>query len=284
MATNKRVRDLVVVLLLLVVPFFFLRTSISKPEQRRPEERAALALSAPFIWAAGAVADALSDGIGAYVYLVDVKRENEQLRRRVEELKVNSARFASIEVENARLRELLSLKERVPERSVTAQVVRKNTNEFFRVAHVAIDAGDEVVEPKMPVLAPGGVIGVIDSVEGRVASVRLIADSGSGVDVVTARTGARGYIRGEGDESNYLAKVELVNRSDELEVGDVFVTSGVGCQFPKGFPVARVVEIKKKDFGSFQTVVAEPTVDYSRLSSVLIIAEKSEGCKKGAKR
>ena len=62
-----------------------------------------------------------------------------------------------------------------------------------------------------------------------------------------------------------------MERTDEVEVGDLLVTSGVGRAFPRGVPVARVSKVVKRDFGMYQAVEAIPTVDFSRLEEVLII-------------
>jgi len=85
------------------------------------------------------------------------------------------------------------------------------------------------------------------------------------------RTGARGFVRGTGDESKYLCSVEYVQRTDEIEVGDLLVTSGVGRRFPKGIPVGTVTQVVKRDFGIYQQVFATPAVDFSRLEEVLIV-------------
>ena len=62
-----------------------------------------------------------------------------------------------------------------------------------------------------------------------------------------------------------------MQRTDEVEVGDLLVTSGVGRRFPKGIPVATVTHVVKRDFGMYQEVIATPTVDFSRLEEVLIV-------------
>ena len=85
------------------------------------------------------------------------------------------------------------------------------------------------------------------------------------------RTGARAFVRGSGDDTKYLCKVEYVQRTDEVEVGDLLVTSGVGRRFPKGIPVGTVTQVVKRDFGIYQQVTAVPAVDFSRLEEVLIV-------------
>jgi rod shape-determining protein MreC len=96
------------------------------------------------------------------------------------------------------------------------------------------------------------------------------------------RTGARGFVRGIGDRQKYSARVEYVQRTDDVDVGDVFVTSGFGCRFPRGIPVARVKKVEKRNFGIYQSVEAEPTVDFSRLEEVMIILTDPKECESGA--
>jgi rod shape-determining protein MreC len=165
--------------------------------------------------------------------------------------------------------------------TVSALVVSKDTTDYFRVAQVTLDAPVRGIRPNMPVLSLDGVVGTVRRVAGESVQVQLAVDSGFGVDVVVERTGARGFVRGAGDNNRYLVRVELVQSSDSIDNGDILVTSGVGCRFPKGLPVAKVTKVLKKDFGVYQTVEAEPVVDFSRLSEVLIVTSGEDNCKPG---
>jgi rod shape-determining protein MreC len=130
----------------------------------------------------------------------------------------------------------------------------------------------------MPVISLDGTVGTVLRVAGEKIDVQLTVDSGFGVDVVVERTGARGVGRGAGDLARYVVRVEYVQRTDEIEQGDVLVTSGYGCRFPKGIPVARVTKVIPRDFGIYQQVEAEPTVDFSRLEEVLVILRDTKDC------
>jgi rod shape-determining protein MreC len=109
---------------------------------------------------------------------------------------------------------------------------------------------------------------------------RLVLDRGSrdvhdraddAVDVEDERTHARGFVRGTGDPARYACKVEEVDARDEVEVGDLFITSGKGKWFPRGLPVARVTKVLKRELGRAQDVEAVPTVNFSRLDDVLVM-------------
>ncbi len=285
MSSLRRYRDISIVVLLLAVPFFFLRASIRRPEELSVVDRTIMRVAAPLEYVSAALARGLSSLVGDYVYLVDVKKDNDKLAYENARLRAEVRQLKSAEAENVRLRRLLNLRETISAETVSAVVIGKDATEFFRVAHVTLDNPGVQVKPGMPVLSFDGTVGTVLRVAGEKVDVELTVDSGFGVDIVVERTGARGFVRGMGDRSRYGVRVEYVQRSDEVNVGDVLLTSGVGCRFPKGVPVARVNKVLKRDFGMYQTVEAEPTVDFSRLEEVLIVLSDSKDCEaKGGQR
>ncbi len=123
----------------------------------------------------------------------------------------------------------------------------------------------------MPVISPDGVVGSVMHVAGDAVDVQLAVDAAFTVDVEDERTHARGFVRGTGDPARYACKVEEVDARDEVEVGDLFITSGKGKWFPRGLPVARVTKVLKRELGRAQDVEAVPTVNFSRLDDVLVM-------------
>ncbi|MDC0745884.1 rod shape-determining protein MreC [Polyangium mundeleinium] len=267
----KRYRDLAIVLLALAVPFWFLRASMRDPGKVTGADKVIVRIATPLQYAAATLARGLSNIWGDYIYLVDVKEDNARIASQNARLRERVRKLESLEEENRRLRRLLDLRTSVRTDVVSAVVTGKNTNEFFRVARVTLDSESNDVRPSQPVISPDGVVGTTLKVSGDTIDVRLIVDAGSGVDVVVQRTGARGFVRGTGDEAKYLCSVEYVQRTDEVEVGDLLVTSGVGKRYPKGIPVGKVTQVVKRDFGIYQQVYATPAVDFSRLEEVLIV-------------
>jgi rod shape-determining protein MreC len=267
----KRYRDALIVAVLLAVPFFFLRASIRDPRELNSIDRAVMRISVPIQYVSSLIAREVSNLWGNYVYLVEVKADHQRLAYENARLQDRVRRLEQNEVENRRLKRLLGLRETIPGDLISAQVIGKDLTEFFRVASLVVDRTGREVRPNMPVIAQDGVVGKVQRVSGDRVDVLLAVDSGSGIDVVDELTGARGFVRGTGDQSRYVCKVEIMQRTDEVNVGDLLVTSGVGRAFPRGIPVARVTKVVKRDFGMFQEVEASPTVDFSRLEEVLII-------------
>jgi|SRR5664280_336055 len=284
MTPLRRYRDIVLVVLLLAVPFFFLRSSIRRPEEMNAVDRSVMHVAAPLQYFAAAAARGISGVIGDYVYLVDVKADNNKLAYENAQLRAKVREITSLQTDNHRMRRLLGLRETIPDEVASAAVIGKNTTEYFRVAELTLDTPGAAVRSNMPVVSLDGAVGTVLRVAGDRIDVQLTVDSGFGVDVVVERTGARGFVRGVGDPTRYAVRVEYVQRADEVDVGDLLVTSGVGCRFPKGLAVARVVHVTKRDFGIYQEVDAEPTVDFSRLEEVLIVMTDPKDCAPPAKR
>ena len=272
MTTNlKRYRDLAIVVLLLAVPFFFLRANMKRPDNLNAMDRALLRVSAPIEFAASSLARGVSNIWTDYVYLTDVKSDNERLRYENARIKDNVHRLEQAQVENQELRRLLQLRESTPGELVSAQVVGKDFTEFFRVTRLVLDRGSRDVRVHMPVISPDGVVGAVMHVAGDAVDVQLAVDAAFAVDVEDERTHARGFVRGTGDPARYACKVEMVDARDDVEMGDLLVTSGKGKWFPRGLPVARVTKVLKRELGRDQDVEASPTVNFARLDDVLVL-------------
>jgi rod shape-determining protein MreC len=253
------------------VPFFVLKANMKAPENQSPMDRAVLRVSAPVEVAAATIARGLGGVWDDYVYLVDVKQDSERLAYENARLREQVHSLQQAQVENRQLRRLLQMKDVMPSETVSAQVVGKDFTPYFRVTRIVLDKGAREVRPHMPVIAPDGVVGAVLHVAGDTVDVQLAVDAAFGVDVEDERTQARGFVRGTGDPARYGCKVEMVDSRDDVEIGDMLVTSGKGRWFPKGIPVARVTKVLKRELGRDQDVEAVPTVDFSRLDAVLVL-------------
>jgi rod shape-determining protein MreC len=267
----KRLRDGAFVAALLALPFFVLKANMKSPENLGPADRWILRLSAPIEGVAATVAHGVGSVYDDYVYLVDVRRDNERLAYDNARLREQVHSLEQLQADNRQLRRLLQMKEATAGETVSAQVVAKDFTEFFRVTRLVLDKGAREVRPHMPVVAPDGVVGAVLHVQGDTVDVQLAVDAAFGVDVEDERTHARGFVRGTGDPTRYGCKVEMVDSRDEVEIGDLLVTSGKGRWFPHGIPVARVTRVVKRELGRDQDVDAIPTVDFSRLDVVLVL-------------
>src|SRR6185295_10494366 len=88
-------------------------------------------IAAPVQYAAATLARGISNLWGDYIYLVDVKDDNTRLSSQNARLQERVRKLEALEDENRRLKRLLDLRGSLRVDVVSAQVIGKNTNEFF---------------------------------------------------------------------------------------------------------------------------------------------------------
>lgn len=208
----------------------------------------------------------------AYLDWKHLRSEVVRLRAETAALRVRQVRQEVLEAENERLRRLASLRERLPERTLGAEVVARDWNGFTR--GLTIDRGRvDGVERLAPVLVPGGVVGRVAATRQRVAVVQVLTDPASSIGGLVVRTGAQGLVEGV---AGGRLRIKLSASVEGLQVGDLVVTSGIGELFPKGLPLGRV----RRTFaptGLFRTAELEPAVDLSGVEEVLVLPRGTGG-------
>jgi rod shape-determining protein MreC len=272
----RRFRDAVVCVALLALPFFFLRSNLADPARTNAVDRTVLQISAPIQYVATQLAMGVSGILQEYMYLVEVKRDNDRLREENARLREQNFQLQAAASENHWLRRLLQLRDQVKGTMLSAQVIGKEISPFFRVIRLRLDRGDrDRVRHGMPVLTADGLVGQVRRTWGRHSDVLLVADKTSAIDIVVQRTGARGMLKGTGSEKHYACQLEHLSREDDVKVGDLVVTSGFGHRFPASILVGRIHELKKKEYGLYQEATVIPAVNFSRLEEVLILTSGS---------
>lgn len=266
----RRYRDPIISVILLTVPFLFLNSNLKNPNNLNPLDRVILQISAPIQWVAEALASGASDVWDRYVYLVESRAENTRLRRENSRLQNENRRFHEVQAESRRLRKMLGFRETFNGELLSARVIARDTNRFFRVVRLRLDRSEVEVQPGMPVLTYDGLVGQIERTWGRYSDVQLIVDPSSSVDVAVQRTSSRGTLRGTGDINKYACNIEYLRRTDEVRVGDLVFTSGAGRRFPDGILVGRITAITRRNFGLYQEAEVTPAVDLSRLEEVFV--------------
>lgn len=274
MSLFRRIRDAAACVVLLALPFFFLRANLRDPSTTSVIDRLVLQASAPIQYVAAQLAVGASGVIEEYVYLVEVKRDNERLRADNARLREANAKLQAHAAENSRLRRLLQLRDQLRGAVLSAQVIGKEASPYFRVNRIRLDRGErDRVRDGAPVVTPDGLVGQVRRTWGRYSDVLLTVDKTSAVDVVAQRSGARGILRGTGSDEHYTCKLEKIPREADLQVGDIIVTSGLGQRFPASIVVGSVAEVSKPEFGLYQDALVTPAADFSRLREVLIMTE-----------
>jgi len=268
----QTIRDAAILLALVIIPAVFLRANLRDPSDLSWLDRALLQVSGPVQYVAESSADAVTSVIEEYVYLVDVKQdndhlraENDRLRREMRSLRADAQRVAELE-------SLLGLRERLSTETRTGRVIAKDISPSFRVVRLWVDQGEQAgLRAGMPVVANDGLVGQIRRASGRVADVLLTIDPESHVDVVVGETRARGRLEGLGTRSRYRCRIQFDRLDEQVAVGDAVYTSGLGKKFPASILIGYVSKISDQEFGLHQEGEVTPSVDFTRLEEVLIL-------------
>ena len=274
----KALRDASLVAVLLAVPFFVLSAHLKAPEDMSAIDRILIKTSGPVQSAATWVAESVGGVVDDYIKLGNVKHDNDRLVVENARLKERVLEFEGVAQENRELNEALELRQKLGREVLAARVIAKDVFSSFRVVRVSVDRGSaDRVRAGMPVVSSEGLVGQVRRTHDRYSDVLLTVDSESRIDVVVRRTGARGRVEGIGDRGRYLCRIQFDRHEDEVKVGDQIFTSGLGKKFPEGILVGTVKSIGERELGLHQEGEVMPAVDFTRLSTVLVLINASSG-------
>lgn len=194
------------------------------------------------------------------------------LQAEVDELRARNAELEEDVGEADRLRKLLELQDTSQLTSTGAHIISGSTDSWSST--VTIDKGSSSgLTAGMPVTASSGVIGQIVSCGATSSTVRLLSDESSSISAMVQSTRAQGMLQGSATGEVTL---ELVRTSEQVSVGDVIVTSGLGGVFPKGLPIGEVASVESSPGDMYLTIVVDLYADPSRVEEVLVITSLTE--------
>ena len=207
-----------------------------------------------------------------YVDWKSVRTENVALRAEAERLRVQALAAEDTRQENARLRRLLALKERLPVSTVTGEIIGREVGGWVRA--ITVNQGRRSgIARQTPVIVATGLVGRVIQVRPGASVVQLLNDPTSTVGAVVQRTRTHGLV--EGDASGGVRLKFMARDGAGVAPGDLVVTSGLGELFPKGIPVGRVKAIEDRGSALFHYAVLEPLVDFARVEEVLLVTGQS---------
>jgi rod shape-determining protein MreC len=155
----------------------------------------------------------------------------------------DQAKVEALTQDNARLRQMLGLQQsRDGEgagQTVSAPVISRQSGGWWQ--QLVIGKGALAgIRAGQPVLAPGGLIGLVASVTPATATITLLTDPSSRVGVWLSRTHHHGLLSGVGTARPV---VRFLDKDPEARPGDVVVTSPASTLVPPNLPVGVVQSV-----------------------------------------
>lgn len=205
-----------------------------------------------------------------YFYLVDTQRENRQLKSQLARLREENIRLRELTQAENRLRKMLQLKTQIPGPSQLAEVVGRGPSPFLQALFINKGRRDGLRQG-MPVLHPDGLVGRLERTAESYSQVLLLNDPGFSVDCLTQRSRVRGIWTGNPEG---FSQIKYVSRNDDIQAGDIIITSGLDQVFPKGLYIGRVKRVVSQTKGNFLFVEVVPEVDLEQIEEVLVLQKK----------
>jgi rod shape-determining protein MreC len=197
----------------------------------------------------------------------ELVHENEELKVRQILLQSRLQKLLSLEKENARLRNLLKSTAEISGKVAVARLLAVSLDPNLQQVVLNKGSQDNVYRGQ-PVLDAYGVMGEVIGVGALTSRIQLISDKQSAVPVEDYRTGMRALAVGTGS-AGQLELTDVPNQNN-IQMGDLFVTSGLGLCYPVGYPVGVVTRIAQRKNDLSEKIIVSPTAHLDQTEQVLL--------------
>lgn len=200
-----------------------------------------------------------------------LSREREALVR--DTLAMRAFAVPALETENSQLRRLLGLGSRLRWGFVPAEAVHQTSGaeQFMLTLTAGSRAG---VKKGAPVVAPEGIVGMIESVDPTIALAITFNHVDFRVSAMTADGNAFGIVAahlGGNTADRYLLEMRGVPFRAQVKPGTWVYSSGLGGVYPRGVPVGVVLREIGTAEGWARTYLLRPAVNPADVSAVMIL-------------
>ena len=226
---------LAAMIVMLLAIFLFWRIDNPRIEKMR---MAVIDVVAPnFAWVAIPVTGTVNLVRSAQSYN-SIYRQNQELRREIQQMKAWKEAALSFEQENARLLNLNKVKLDPKFTHITGVVLADSGSPFRQTVLLNVGARDGIIDG-WAAMDGIGLVGRISGVGDRTARVIMLSDNSSRIPVTIEPTGQ--YALMVGDNSS-RPPIDFVENLEAVRPGDRVVSSGDGGVFPAGLIIGQVVQ------------------------------------------
>jgi rod shape-determining protein MreC len=217
--------------------------------------------------------DAIFGAASYFVSLTSIQQENETLRRERIDHAQRLQQATQYAAENAHLRRLLGMRNRLTADSVAAEMLYDARDAFTR--KIILDRGARHgVTPGQPVIDDIGIVGQVTRVFPFTSEVTLLTDKNHAIPVQVLRSGVRSIAYGRGSDG--FLDLRFVPTGADIQKDDVLITSGVDGVYPVGLSIARVVQVENKPGDAYARIVSQPIAGINRNRQLLILMPQKQ--------
>lgn len=210
--------------------------------------------------------------------LDELKKENEALQSKLDDMTIDNTRLRQEQYELERLQELYKLDQNYADyEKVGAHVIANNGTNWFN--SFTIDKGSaDGIKADMNVLAGSGLVGIVTEVGPNYAQVRAVIDDESNISAMVLSTSDLCMVRGDLKlmSDGRIRFEKLPNNDNKIEVGEQVVTSHISSKFLQGIFIGYISEIEVDSNNLTRSGYITPAVDFNNLQEVLVITSTKQ--------
>jgi len=197
-----------------------------------------------------------------------VQRENQGLKKELNEAKTEIFSLNELKVENELLKKQLNFSQKNSYEFLPAQVTFFDPTSFSK--HIFINKGkNDGIVVGMPVLSGGVLIGKVSEADEKSAKVILVFDPSFATTAqINNLREAIGILKGQ---LGFGLNLEKISKDIAVKNGDLVFTSGLGGDFPAGLLIGKIEIVKKQEDGIFQEASVKSDFDLGFLKNVFIL-------------
>lgn len=200
--------------------------------------------------------------------------ENEALKEQIAQMQDDARVADSVSRENARLRDLLELKDNHEDYElVDAYIIAWTSSEWSSSFTINRGTNAGIQENMCAITENGEVVGLVTEVGPNYAVVKSVLDSTLQISATIANSGYNGMVQGgyTAGQKDYLQMVYLPS-SAVIRNNDQVVTSG-STMYPRDLILGYVIDAGFDDSGVAKFAVLQPAVDVDTLEQVFILTD-----------
>lgn len=189
------------------------------------------------------------------------------LEKRLADAELEVTKYKQDAKDTDKLRAMLGLKKKIDRKTLAADVVGRNADNWFEQAVIDRGSKDHVREGSA-VVTSLGVVGQVMKVSPDASVVRLLSDPDQKIGVLVQRINQPGILSGRHKDQPIIEHIPV---GTSVEIGDKVTCLGNGGIFPPGHPVGVVSMVKRDTNGTTLSIDVKPTENFYDLTHVLIV-------------
>lgn len=226
--------------------------------------------------------NAISSGInnlgdnffGYFASKKELEKQNQTLKKELEEAKYINLETKKIEEENITLKKMLEIKSNYQHFNLKyGKIILREHDNWTK--NFTIDVGkNDGIKLNQAVISTSGLVGYISKVNDKTSVVSTILDSLTSVSVNIGTVNEPAILKGDPKlKDNNKLKLEYIQIDTVISIGDMLYTSGLGNTYPSTIPVGKIIEIKGNKNDMNRYAIVEPLVDIASIKEVAIIID-----------